>query len=576
MSYTLEDLDKYGVAKLKSIYLKIIAHKSALSPEEIKKKGSNIKLREDKAKQAKRVDLTFDRDTYNELSREKKKLYLIKKIMEVEPTEEIGHYKELSTPEKPVYYKGIFERGGDIDQRTGKLIHAHQKEPEPEHIPPVPETEEDVEPEPEPVKTKHPEKSRIKKTQEKIIPHRKNLFIDAYNEFQDLEHQMKTANDPYSISETQKEMVHAVADMHKYKNMKDKDEHIKLKHSIHSIVKSFQKEMEDDVYGDEEISEVLHSLKNLKKLEPDIDIGSDILDKEISLFEGRVKAIEGQRELAKQEHFERKQEHLERKEEHEPMKRHAEQPVEELVESSVHDSVELKPKSMETQAVQYDSQQLTSKGDKNIGNVRTIGFLGPMEELAKQEDVITDESERSKSLNRFTNFRWVASIQNSSLGYASPFQRLQDIEDRRRYNRCFMPKNKMPKPEPDEIELEKHKNFNKYELVPSYSLSSVPQPATEFSFKTSHNPLARKVNIDEKQFGDRKLYNFECDGRPNINPHNPFSSSYGMERYDQSNKNQNPRDNTLEFSSVLYLDDPLKRKSRLIRNHLSKTKLFYS
>ena len=574
MSYTLEDLDKYGVAKLKSIYLKIIAHKSALAPEEIKKKGSNIKLREEKAKEAKRPDLVFDRDTYNELSREKKKLYLIKKIMDVESKEEIGHYKQLSTPDKPVLYKGLFERGNDIDQRTGKLIHAKDKQPEPEHIPPVEETEEVVEPVPEtePVsKTKHPEKSRIKKIQEKIIPHRKNLFIDSYNEFQDLEHQLKSANDPYSISETQKEMILAVADMHKYKNMKDKDEHIKLKHSIHSIVKSFQKEMENDAYGDEEIREVLHALKNLKRLEPDVDIESDILDKEILLFEGRVKAIEGQKQLVKQEHLE----HLERKEEDlEPPKLHAEP----LVESSENGDakLKLKPESIEMQSVQYDSQQLSSKGDKNIGNVRTVGFLGPMEELAKDEDVITDESERSKSLNRFTNFRWVDSIQNSSLGYASPFQRLQDIEDRRRYNRCFLPKNKMPKPEPDEIELEKHKNFNKYELVPSYCLSSVPQPATEFSFKTSHNPLARKVNIDEKQFGDKKLYNFESDGRPNTNPHNPFSASYGMQRYDQSNKNQNPKDNTLEFSSVLYLDDPLKRKSRLIHNHLSKTKLFYS
>ena len=164
------------------------------------------------------------------------------------------------------------------------------------------------------------------------------------------------------------------------------------------------------------------------------------------------------------------------------------------------------------------------------------------------------------------------SISNSSLGDASPLQRMQDLEDKRRYSKCFIPKNKMPVPPPDDVELEKHKNFNKYNLVPSYGLNGVVQPATEFSFKTSHSPFARKVNIDEKQFGDKKLYNFEGEGRPNINPHNPFSAAYGMERYDQSNRNQDPKNNTLEFSSILYSDDPFKRKHK----NLPKTKLFYS
>ena len=458
-------------------------------------------------------------------------------------------------------------------------------------------------------------KSKIGQLQQKLIPQRHAFFIDAFNEFNDLEHSLKSLNDAYSISETQQEMMNAVIDMHKNKNVRNEDENRKLKHSIHAIVRSFQKEMANDNYDYNEMKQVLKSLKEMKKIEPDVDTGPDnILDKEIFLFEGRVKAIDAQKKL-KEEEDEKKQELPEVKKKQEVKKQEESEPpavTEPAFDEPVEHGVKRKPevrkpevKKQEESApdsigidepgfdvlLEHEAQaqpghlaypekinieEPTAKGDKNIGNVRSIGFLGPMEELAKEEDVITDESERSKSLRRFTNFRWVDSIQNSSLGYASPFQRLQDIEDRRRYSKCFIPKNKMPKPEPDEIELEKHKNFNKYELVPSYGLSSMPQPATEFSFKTSKNPFARKVNIDEKQFGDRKLYNFEGEGRPNTNPHNPFSASYGMERYDQSNKNQNPKNNTLEFSSVLYSDDPFKRKHKLVQNHLQRTKIFYA
>jgi len=216
------------------------------------------------------------------------------------------------------------------------------------------------------------------------------------------------------------------------------------------------------------------------------------------------------------------------------------------------------------QNIEFNPENLQSKGDKNIGNVRSIGFLGPMESLAKEDDVLVQETERQKSLRTFVNFRWVSSLQNSKLGRHSPFQRMQDIENYRRYSKCFMPTNKVPKKQEDIIDLEKIKKFNQYELVPAYKISAIPQPATEFSFKTSDSKFARKIGIDEKQFADKKLYNFDGEGRPNMNPHNPFSASYGMERYDQSKRNQSNKNNALEYSSVMYLDDPLKRKKKII------------
>jgi hypothetical protein len=334
-------------------------------------------------------------------------------------------------------------------------------------------------------------------------------------------------------------------------------------------------EMRNDIYDDEEKEELLKILTDMKHVEPDVGIKEEsALDKQIKYLQGHIDVIKAQKEkepeLPPEE--EKHLEHLlggeERKEELPAPVRPAPQPVAPEVPN---------PKSPpsqqeeEMQMVQFDQSTLTSKGDKNIGNVRSIGFLAPMEELAKEEDVLLDETERSKSIKRFTNFRWVQSRQNSSLGDASPFQNMEDIENKRRYGKCFIPVNKMPKPEATEEELEKFKNFNKYNLVPSYGLDSIAQPATEYSFKTSQSKFARKIGIDDEQFGNKKYYSFGEGRKPN-KPDNPFNASHGMEPYNQAKKNADPKDNTLEYSSILYEDDPFKRKHKFIQ----RAKLFYA
>jgi hypothetical protein len=195
-------------------------------------------------------------------------------------------------------------------------------------------------------------------------------------------------------------------------------------------------------------------------------------------------------------------------------------------------------------------------GDQNIGNVRAIG-IAPMTAPAREEEVIPPPSERAKSLRRFANFRWVYSNQNSDLGYDSPFQRIQDQEDKRRFGMCYLPTSKLPKPETQE-DLNKVKSFNTYPLVPSQNLSGIMQPAGELSFKSSTNPNARKITIDEKQFANTKLYNFEPT-QVNIKPNNPFSGMYGMQPLDQIKRNPDIQANTLEFSSVMYDDCPFER-----------------
>jgi hypothetical protein len=187
---------------------------------------------------------------------------------------------------------------------------------------------------------------------------------------------------------------------------------------------------------------------------------------------------------------------------------------------------------------EVEAPYLSTKSDKDIGNVRSVGFVGAMDQLAKVEDVTMEPSERSKSLKRFTNFRWVQSVQNSDLGYASPFQRMDDIDDRRRFGNCFMHANKIPKDPDTQDELDKAKGFNTYSLVPSFDLSSRMQPATPLSFINSTSKFARKVTGDE------------------------------MEPINQGKRNVSNLKNKLEFTTLLHSDDPLMRIKDKYKNNI--------
>ena len=181
---------------------------------------------------------------------------------------------------------------------------------------------------------------------------------------------------------------------------------------------------------------------------------------------------------------------------------------------------------------------LSTQSDKEIGNVRSVGFIGAQDQLAKVEDVTMEPSERSKSLKRFTNFRWVQSVQNSNLGYASPFQRMDDIDNRRRFGKCFMHVSPLPKDPDTQEELDKAKGFNKYSLVPSFDLSSRMQPATPLSFINSTSKFARKITAGE------------------------------MEPINQGKRNVSNLKNTLEFPTLLHSEDPLLKIRDKYKNNI--------
>jgi hypothetical protein len=117
---------------------------------------------------------------------------------------------------------------------------------------------------------------------------------------------------------------------------------------------------------------------------------------------------------------------------------------------------------------------------------------------------------------------------------------MDDIDDRRRYSKCFMHGNKMPKDPDTQEELEKAKGFNTYSLVPSFDMSSRMQPAGNLSFINSTSKFARKITGNEQ----------------------------GMEPINQGKRNVSNLKNPLEFPTLLYSEDPLKKIKDKYKNNI--------
>jgi hypothetical protein len=545
MPYTEENLKNKKMSELKKILTQIQAHKSAVSDEESKNLGKKavIDRREEIIKEAGREkDLIFDEEDYNTI-REKqgaktyirlrkpkeKHDYLIQKIIAVQDSPFIGRNIDASKYGSFDYIRDIEEIKATIDPNSGHVKYLSSaefaeksKKSKSEEVEVLAEPAEEEESKQEYVEPKPSNLNLV----DRVAARRKARFDENAENFKSLIDYLPQAvkfaegigkdimGSYDSITDLQKEMLSAITAMNQNVNRKDKNQINELQGMMQQFGDSLLIRTSNDQYSPQESLEIKSGLEALKRYDPKKGKSSiqPIIQKIID------------------------------KEEYKPHERIYEDTNMSRLPSEQEQNAPLMQKS----------------GDKAIGDVRSIGFLGPMDALAKADDVIIPESERSKSIRRFTNFRWVDSIQNSKLGYDSPFQRMEDIDNRRRYGKCFMPTNRLPKDPDTQEELNKTKGFNTYPLVPSYSLSGLMQPATEFSYKQSTDPHARKINIDEKQFANKKLYNFEeTDKR--IRPTNPFASSFGMESIEQSHRNPNNVKNTLEFSSVMVDDDPFKR-----------------
>jgi hypothetical protein len=555
MPYTEEGLNKKNVSQLKKLYQSIQVHKSALPIDMMGLNGvpySDKKTlksnREKLAMRENREDLIFDSKAYSSQTsvrdtatqkEKKQKAYLIKKIIEVQDKESIGFYADESKYTPFDYVRDIDEIGAEIDPVTGHVKYPESYKPKPVE-PDVPaEKDEEKDELTEPPKSIDEPVKKQMNIPDRVAARRKQRFDEDLDDFETELDYFKKANrflgekaerekivkddpellkamdvDTYELSDlniAQKKQLKLIRSMQNNLNYKDNSQIQQMKDAIEKFAKGL--ELRAGSKDNEILKQSQEIISRLGK-----KIGSKTINPIIQRIEDEERRIT--------------------------------HPHERIYEDTN------KPRLPSEQ--EQNAPLMQKSGDKAIGDVRSIGFLGPMDSLAKADDVLIPETERSKSIRRFTNFRWVDSIQNSKIGYDSPFQRMQDIDDRRRYGKCFMPTNPLPKDPDTQDNLDKTKGFNTYPLVPSYNLTSLMQPATEFSFKQSTNPHARKINIDERQFANKKLYNFEeTDKR--IRPINPFASSYGMESIEQSQRNPNNVKNTLEFSSVMTDDDPFKR-----------------
>ena len=578
MPYTKEQLEKKKVSELKKLYQLIQVHKSALSDKEMGKDSKNpytektlIKNRERLAKEANRMDLIFDAKEYskqttgletsNKEKEKKQKNYLIKKIIEVQTSPFIGKYANSGYGRDFDYVTDIDNIKATIDPVTGNVRYLSldefnkksKEEPKEES---KEESKQPAEPkikEPrdedldaliskefeqfnkKPKETSMSERIEFekqleqfnKKPEETSISERKALRrkerfdedLDDYNTEQEyinkineyLSGKKEGEFDRYDLIDvvnTQKRQLKLIRSMQQNLNYKDKTQINVVKNLISEFIKGVENQSSNDVYDKEESDVMIKGLEYLKRYDKTIS------KKEIDPIINRIidkrdykPAVGTQYEGSKEMFVKPEQKPLE--------------PFGGLQSQN-----------------EVEAPYLSTKSDKAIGDVRQVGFIGAQDQLAKVEDVTLEPSERSKSLKRFTNFRWVQSVQNSDLGYASPFQRMDDIDDRRRFGKCFMHANKMPKDADTQDELDKAKGFNTYSLVPSFDMHSRMQPATPLSFINSTSKFARKLTKDE------------------------------MEPINQGKRNVNNVKNTLEFPTLLFNDDPLMRIKDKYKNNI--------
>jgi hypothetical protein len=571
MPYTKEQLEKKKVSELKKLYQLIQVHKSALSDKEMGGKNpyaekTLIKNRERLAKEAGRMDLIFDAKEYskqttgletsNKEKEKKQKNYLIDKIIKVQSTPFIGRYanlgygqdfdyvididnikatidpvtgnvrylsldefnkkskEESKQPAKPIIKE---PRDEDLDALISKEIEQFNKKPEETSMSERIAFEKQL----EQLNKKQPTEPSMS---ERVASRRKERFdedLDDYNTEQEyinkineyLSGKKEGEFDRYDLIDivnTQKRQLKLIRSMQQNLNYKDKTQTNVVKNLISEFIKGVEKQSSNDVYDKEESDVMIKGLEYLKRYDKTIS------GKEINPIIQRI--------VDKRDYEPKPQIGTDYQGSKEMYVKPEQKPLE--------------PFGGLQSEQEINAPYLSTTSDKAIGDVRQVGFVGAQDQLAKVDDVTLEPSERSKSLKRFTNFRWVQSVQNSDLGYASPFQRMDDIDDRRRYGKCFMHGNKMPKDPETQEELEKAKGFNTYSLVPSFDMSSRMQPAGNLSFINSTSKFARKISGDE------------------------------MEPINQGKRNVSNLKNPLEFPTLLYSEDPLKKIKDKYKNNI--------
>lgn len=189
------------------------------------------------------------------------------------------------------------------------------------------------------------------------------------------------------------------------------------------------------------------------------------------------------------------------------------------------------------------------QANDTIGNRNNIGLAPLVDVKAKPENVLVPPDVRKNSINRFANFKWVESIQNSRLGNQSSLYELQEIENERRFGAPLYYLT-TPKPLTDREKKyisrsPKYTNKEEIGLIPRNIISTTDSerlPHTTYGW-ANYNQPDRHIDITQQEINkypvSKKLGS-------------PWNAEFRMSNVLMNRKEDTPKRNPLIYPSVMY------------------------
>ena len=183
----------------------------------------------------------------------------------------------------------------------------------------------------------------------------------------------------------------------------------------------------------------------------------------------------------------------------------------------------------------------------NLGDREKVGLAPYIEKKAKPENVLVEPEVRKDSINRFANFKWVDSIQNSKLGNASSLYELNKIDEARRYNGAmYYLTSKHP------LDNQQLNYLSKTKAIKDIPLGLIPrdisstdysnrQPITSYGW-ARYKGVARPIMLTENEFNTMK---------PSKKIGVPWNAEYKMSNIQMNRREDTPAKNPLIYPSIM-------------------------
>ena len=227
------------------------------------------------------------------------------------------------------------------------------------------------------------------------------------------------------------------------------------------------------------------------------------------------------------------------------------QPQEEMKEEVKEEMKEEPKKNVKFETIQQEQPKAMpfQQATDAIGNRNNIGLAPLVDVKAKPENILVSPDVRKNSINRFANFKWVESIQNSRLGNKSSLYELQEIENERRFGAPLYYLT-TPKPLTDREKKyisrsPKYTNKEEIGLIPRNIISTTDSerlPLTRYGW-ANYNEPDRHIDITQEEINkypvSKKLGS-------------PWNAEFRMSNMLMNRKEDTPKRNPLIYPSVMY------------------------